>query len=113
MKSTLGAGSFIRHKSTMLTRLHKYAQPLAFHPSRFSSPFRNEMVEIAFHGYGLKRSTVDLMSFRRSAMQPYSLRAWNPWDLSLPTPAWTRACGKSWWNRAGSNRLQLKVPYRL
>ena len=54
MKSTLGAGSFIRHNSAMLTRLHKYAQPLAFHPSRFSSPFGNEIEDV--HGYGFKRN---------------------------------------------------------
>lgn len=54
MKSTLGAGSFIRQKSTMLTRLHKYAQPLAFHPSRLSSPFRNEIEKV--HDYGFKRN---------------------------------------------------------
>ena len=53
MKSTLGAGSFIRHNSAMLTRLHKYAQPLAFHPSRFSSPFGNEIEDV--HDYGFKR----------------------------------------------------------
>ena len=54
MKSTLGAGSFIRHNSAMLTRLHKYAQPPAFHPSRFSSPFGNEIEDV--HGYGFKRN---------------------------------------------------------
>lgn len=62
MKSTLGAGSFIRQKSTMLTRLHKYAQPLAFHPSRFSSPFRNEIEEV--HDYGFKRVPFILDTFR-------------------------------------------------
>lgn len=62
MKSTLGAGSFIRHNSAMLTRLHKYAQPLAFHPSRFSSPFGNEIEEV--HDYGFKRVPFILDTFR-------------------------------------------------
>ncbi len=54
MKSTLGAGSFIRHNSAMLTQGHKSAPLLAFHPSRFSSPFRNEIEKV--HDYGFKRN---------------------------------------------------------